>query len=292
MKHPFQKSPIPESKAFVIKTLDDPFFDPNWHFHPEYQLFVVLEGHGTRFVGDSIKSFRSGDMVFTGPNLPHLWRSHEVYMQKEPMLPTRGLVIYFQENFLGQALLEKEEMEPLKQLFLMSGRGLEITGYTNKKVTRMMEDLTKMTGLNSIIQLLRILETLAHSPDLHYLAQAGYYNNHKEAEAPRMNKVHKYVMDNFRQKISLDEVASLASMTPTSFSRYFKTRANKSFSTFVSEIRVGHACKLLHDTEMNSMQVCYASGFNTLSNFNRQFKEITGTCPQQYKEEYFKTRIN
>jgi AraC-like DNA-binding protein len=201
----------------------------------------------------------------------------------------QGIVTYFQEDFLGPALLQKEEMEIIQQLFQKSRRGLAITGLTNARVTAMMQELLSLSGVASIIQLLKILETLAYSEELDYLAEAGYFNNYKETEATRINKVHKYVMDHFRQDICLAEVASLASMTPTSFSRYFKTRANKSFSTFISEIRVGHACKLLHETERSITDICYASGFNTLSNFNKQFKDITGTSPSRYKEELFKT---
>src|SRR3712207_5365998 len=102
MKPVIQKSAIPESKAFVIKDLIAPYFDPNWHFHPEYQLFVVLEGRGTRFIGDTIKPFKEMDMIFTGPNLPHLWRNDDVYYDKKNNLTTRGIVIYFHGNFLGE----------------------------------------------------------------------------------------------------------------------------------------------------------------------------------------------
>lgn len=286
MKTPLQKSPIPASHAFVAKELHAPYFDPNWHFHAEYQLFVVLQGSGTRFIGDHVKAFKSGDMIFNGPNLPHLWRSDPEYFEGNKKLWTRGLVIYFHEGFLGKSLLEKEEAIRLKQLFMKVSRGLEITGRTAAQVSNMMKELLPLEGFERVLQLLKILHVLANTTEYQLLSSAGYRNSLKEADTHRMNKVHAYVMKNFRNKISLDQVAAIAYMTPSSFSRYFKTHANKTFSEFVSEIRIGHACKLLIENKINISQACYESGFQTLSNFNRQFKTITQRTPLEYKKEY------
>jgi AraC-like DNA-binding protein len=280
------KSAIPEAKAFVIKDLIAPHFDPIWHFHPEYQLFLVLEGRGTRFVGDSIKPFKENDLVFTGPNLPHLWRNDEGYFDRANEFLTHGIVIYFQENFLGGSIQQKEELEKIHLLFQRSGRGLEVLGETNQLVRQMMMDQVGLKGVESIVQLLKILDALAQSHDCHPIANAGYVNLNKESESDRMNKVYAYVMQNFRQKISLEEAAAIANMSLSSFSRYFKSRANKSFSDVLSEIRIDYACKLLTDPDANISQVCYESGFNTLSNFNKQFKDVTGQTPLQYKKEY------
>ena len=118
------------------------------------------------------------------------------------------------------------------------------------------------------------------------LANPDYSNSLKESDTERMNKVHAYVMKNFREKITLEEVAALANMTPSSFSRYFKTHANKTFSDFLTGIRIGYSCKLLIEKRMNITEACYESGFNTLSNFNRQFKAYTQTTPLQYKNRY------
>ncbi|TXK36867.1 AraC family transcriptional regulator [Pontibacter qinzhouensis] len=269
----------------MLKELVAPYFDPNWHFHPEYQLFFVLEGRGTRFIGDNIKTFKENDMVLMGPDLPHLWRSNNEYFEKTGELQTRGIVIYFKEDFLGNTIQQKEEMKDILHLLQNSKRGLEITGPTNARVSNMMLALTRLKGVDSLIQLLRILQTLALSHDCHPIATAGYVNLNKESEKDRMNRVYEHVINNFDKKISLEEVAAIANMSLSSFSRYFKSRVNKSFSDFLSEIRIGHACKLLNDEDLNISQVCYESGFNTLSNFNKQFRDITGKTPLQYKKE-------
>src|SRR5436190_22230194 len=110
MKAAIHKSGIPPSQIFVIRHLQEKHFDPIWHAHSEYQLFVVLKGTGTRFIGDSIKAFKPGELIFTGPQLPHLWRSDEIYFEKKSALTIEGIVIYFNENFLGDHIMEKEEM--------------------------------------------------------------------------------------------------------------------------------------------------------------------------------------
>lgn len=164
--------------------------------------------------------------------------------------------------------------------------GLDVTGRTRETVHQMIAGLPELNGFTGVLELLNILNMLSNTNDLEPLASPGYTNSLKEGDTERMNKVYAYVIQNFRGKITVSELAELTSMTPTSFSRYFKVHANKTFSEFVSEIRIGHACKLLIEKRINASQACYASGFQTLSNFNKQFKTITKRTPMAYKKEY------
>lgn len=286
MKSALQKSPIPNSHAFVAKLLRQPNFDPIWHFHPEYQLFMVLKGSGTRFIGDHVKHYKEGDITLTGPNLPHMWRSDTEGYAVEEILWSEGIVVYFHDDFIGQSLLQKEEMIKLRQLFQKSLRGLDVSGKTADTIRVMINNLLHLEGMESVLELFKILNCLANTTESTILASPGYTNSLKEGDTERMNIVHAYVMKNFTDKIELGTVASLANMTPTSFSRYFKIHANKTFSEFLSEIRIGYACKLLIENKMNIGQACYESGFHTLSNFNKQFKAITNRTPLSYKKEY------
>lgn len=289
MRSTVKKFSIPDTDTFVVRDLQEPYFDPSWHAHPDYQLFIVLEGTGTRFIGDHVKPFQPGDMVFTGPNLPHLWRSDDAYFKEDSGLRTRGVVVYFHQDFLGELLLQKKEMVKVRQLFENALRGLEILGDTNKKIARHMLSLLNLDGFPSVLQLLEIINLLAHTTDYRIISGTGYTNQINEADTERMNQVHDYVMRNFKQTIRLEEAATLANMTPSSFSRYFKTRANKTFSAFVSDIRIGHARKLLQDDRLSIAQISYECGFKTLSNFNKQFRDITHKTPSEYKREYAKT---
>ena len=286
MKAALEKSPIPVSRAYIAKLLNEPVFDPHWHFHSEYQIFMVLKGNGTRFIGDSVKPFKTGDITFTGSNLPHLWRSDQEQEQDQNIAWSKGVVIYFKEDFLGDNFLRTQEAIRLKNLFDKSLRGMEFTGQTAMKLQKMILELVTLEGLDGILHLLNILKTISQTEDYNLLASPGYTNTLREADTERMYMVYAYVMKNFKNKIALSKVAEMTNMTPTSFSRYFKVHANKSFTQFVSEIRIGHACKLLIEKKKNISSACYESGFQTLSNFNKQFKTITKRTPRQYKSEY------
>jgi AraC-like DNA-binding protein len=286
MKAALQKSPISENSAFEAKHLTSSFFDPNWHFHPEFQLFLVIKGTGTRFIGDHVSPFDEGDLVFTGPNLPHLWQSDHEYFKENDGLTTEGIVIYFPENFLGKDLLHKNEMYKIKQLFQKAQRGMELTNATADQMKDLMHQMLTVIDLDRVITLLKLLNIMANTSEYKLLASEGYSNSMKETESDRMTRVHTYVMKNFREKISLEDVAGIANMSPSSFSRYFKVHANKTFSGFLTEIRIGYSCKLLTSQKMSVSQVCYDSGFNTLSNFNRQFKEVMHYSPLEYRKKY------
>jgi AraC-like DNA-binding protein len=286
MRPALQKSPISENCAFEAKHLVAPYFDPNWHFHPEFQLFLVIKGTGTRFIGDHVSPFDEGDLLFTGPNLPHLWQSDHEYFKDNNELTTEGIVIYFPENFLGKDLLHKNEMYKIKQLFQKAQRGMALYGDTADQMKNLMHDLLKAIDFERVMTLLSLLHMMANTSEYKLLASEGYSNSMKETETVRMNRVHAYVMKNFRERISLNDVAAIANMSPSSFSRYFKVHANKTFSDFLTEIRIGYSCKLLTNQKMTVSQVCYDSGFNTLSNFNRQFKEVTHYSPLEYRKKY------
>ncbi|MFN8344684.1 MAG: AraC family transcriptional regulator [Spirosomataceae bacterium] len=286
MRIPLRKELNVPSASFTAIELIEPHFDSNWHFHPHYQIFTVLEGSGTRFIGDDIRHFEAGDTVFLGPNIPHLWRSDRAYFEGNADLKTHGIVVYFTEDFLGEAFFQKPEMYTLRQLLEKGQRGIDIVGKARDYVQQRLKNLVETEGFGAVLELLTMLHQLSQSSEVAYITGVGYVNTHKVSETERMQKVHEYVMKHFKEEIRLNEVAALTNMTEASFCRYFKSRTNKTFSDFVSEIRVGYACKLLVEERFSVTQICYESGFNTVSNFNRQFKNLTNKSPLQYQKEY------
>ena len=289
MKEAIRKSPIPESKTFRIKDLKEPYFDPNWHFHKEYQLVVVMQGTGTRFVGDSISHFEAGDMVLTGSNLPHVWRNDEQYFQNLGLM-TRVIVIYFSPDFMGETFLNKDEMVDIRNLLERANLGLMFNGETRDNVREMMIKMVTQSRFDGVLSLLQILNILATSDDAKYINKEGYLNTITDSDSERMRAVHAYVLNNYKGDIKLEDAASLANLSPTSFSRYFKARANKTFSDFVAELRIGYACKLLPNHDKTIVQIAYECGYKTLSHFNRKFKELTGTSPLKYRKAYTRIR--
>ena len=286
MKPLLEKSIENLNQSYLVKTLKEPFFDPNWHFHPHYQLFTVIKGTGTRFIGDDIRHFNIGDTVFLAPNMPHLWRSDREYFEKDSQLMTEGIVVYFKEDFLGSEFFEKSEMYDIKTLLKKSERGLDLTGQLKEELVNDLKNLPVDSGFQGIIKILSILDKLSKSTDYQYIASTTYSNTHKISETERMRRVHEYVLKHFKENINLSTVASLSNMTDAAFCRYFKSRTNKTFSDFVKEIRIGNACKMLQDENKSISQTCYESGYNTVSNFNNQFKSLKGISPKQYQKLY------
>lgn len=286
MKPALLKNIESPTASLTIQRLEEPHFDPNWHFHPHYQLFTVLEGTGSRLIGDSIRPFEAGDTVFLGPDVPHLWRSDAAYFEKDGMRITRGVVLYFQEAFFGKEFLAKTELHPVERLLQESRRGIAYTGSARETIVNTLNRLLVSDGFERIIGLLKLLNYLAHSTEGQPITSHSYTNTYKVSETERMQKVHNYVWQHFKDDIRLGEAASLAGMSEAAFCRYFRARANKTFTDYVSEIRIGHASKLLLETGWNISQIAYESGFDTLSNFNRNFKKFTQQTPRDYRNTY------
>ncbi|ARA94324.1 hypothetical protein AWN76_014955 [Rhodothermaceae bacterium RA] len=280
------KAAIPSFHALLVRDLRDPYFDPHWHFHPEYQLFVVLEGTGTRFVGDQVERFGPGDLVLTGPNLPHVWRSDEAYFARDSDLMTHGIVVYFRDDLLADPVLETQEGIMIKHLLDRSAHGLAFTGPTRDQVIPLLRALVQAEGFARMLGLLQILHTLALSDDVQVLSREGLGVALTSTDGERMERVLSYVMGRFTEPLRLADVAAVASMTPTAFCRYFKERTNKTLTQFIAELRIGYACKLLVEEDLSISQVSFECGYRTLSNFNRQFKAISGLTPSDYRRKY------
>lgn len=288
MKKVISKSLIPSNRSFVIKKINEPHFDPTFHAHPEFQLSFVIKGEGSRIVGNNLQPFYPNDLVLIGPNLPHVWKNHLSYFKKDSLLDTSVIVIYFNENFIGDSFREKEEFYKLNKFFERSNFGLEIMGETRRIIGEMMSELLEKKELDSFIHLLKILNMMVNSSETYLINKIDETVSYKQAETERIHKVYDFVIKNFDKPIRLEQVAEIANMTCTSFSRYFKSRLNKSFSDFLKEIRINYACKLLKDASIPIEFVSYECGYPSVTNFNKQFRQIIGQQPREYRENFLK----
>ena len=279
-------------ELFLFKDLISPHFNPNWHFHPELQISFIVRGKGTRFIADHVETFEEEDLVLTGPNVPHLWRNDEAYFNQNNNLSTRGLVIYFNSELLHSALLQKNEFYHINKLIKNSARGIEFYGETKKEIKGLLLKMEKVKGFKGILILLEIIDVLANSKNYSLLASPAYTNVLKADDTNKMSLVYEYVMTNFKSKIALEDISNMLNMTTTSFCKYFKPRANKTFTRFVNEIRIGHARKLLLQDNLNISEIGYECGFSTLSNFNKQFKSIANMPPHEYRKLFLKIKTS
>lgn len=262
-------------------------FEYPWHFHPEYELTLIVESKGRRFVGDCVETFEPGDLVFLGPNLPHCWLNSP----KDGHRRARSVVAQFKEDFLGEAFWKIPEARAVARLFQRSIRGLQITGATQVEVAKRMMALEQLKGMPRILEFIAILNLVAQAPGLRELASPGFSPARNSDDEARIGRVYEFVNRNFTEPIDQPSAAKVASLTSAAFSRFFVRRTQRTFSAFVNEVRVGHACKLLvEDEDRTSSQICYECGFENLSNFNRRFRQIKGMSPREYRRLYVETQ--
>lgn len=288
MKPVLEHLPLDPEESFVVKSFDYPYYPTPWHFHPEYEIVLVTESTGKRFIGDSISDFKAGDLAFIGPNLPHLYRNDVEYYSKETSsLRAKSIVVHFLEQSFGEDFLSLPETKNLSNLFSKSLRGIEVTGRTNEIISKKLHELCELKGLARWLQLLEILHLLSESKELTIISRTHVVGKN-EMESDRMNKVFEFVMKNFTREITVVEVANEVNLAENSFSRYFSQRTRKPFITFVNEVRLNHASKLLQENKLSVSEICFASGYNNLSNFNRQFKNIYKISPLTYARQFHK----
>jgi AraC-like DNA-binding protein len=279
MRPQIQKIPLSEQSSFMADRFYTPYFETPWHYHPEYEMVLVLEGRGKRFIGNNVADYEPGDLCFIGSNLPHLYR-------KDDADAIGGsLVIHFREDFLGKEFGSVPEMQKIKMLFDRSSMGIQVNGSSRKKMCELMNMITDQKGMDRLIILLQLLNLLADSDEYELLSSPEITGQNSD-DSDRINRVFDYVMRNFKENIEMGDIAKLANMSYSGFCRYFKTRTKKNFTHFVNEIRVGYACRRLVETDLSVESICFESGFNNKTNFMEQFRKIIKCTPYQFKKNY------
>ncbi|WP_149243438.1 AraC family transcriptional regulator [Dyadobacter sp. 32] len=278
MKPQIQKLPLSDLSSFVTDKFVTPYFETPWHFHTEYELALIIEGNGKRFVGNHVSDYSVGQVDFLGPNLPH-W-----YHKDDPASSGGALVIHFREEFLGKEFCDIPEMQIIKQLFEKSRMGIQFYGKTSQQINKSMKAMLDLQGMDRLINLLSLLLMMANSTE-YKLLSSSWFVGQNDRDNDRLNAIFEYVMNNYKTDISSKEIADLAMMSYSGFCRYFKNRTKKNFSSFVNEIRIGNSCKqLLEGDDVSVSEVCYDNGFNNMSNFNKQFKKIVKCTPYSFKQ--------
>ena len=281
-KKPFLEKVYPGFGSSVLVKKHTEFLKTNkatWHFHPELELVYVNKGQGKRHIGNHLSYFNNSQLLLIGPNLPHNGFTDR--------LTTNGFetLIQFKEDFLGKDFFELPEMKKIKELFERSKKGI-LFGYETKiKVGYKIEKLVEKKGFKKLLVFLEILNILSKTSDYTILNVDGYAVETELQDSSKLDIIYKYINNNFKDHISLDQIANVANMTVPAFCRYFKKVTGKTFTKLVNEYRVVHATKLLSESTMSITDISFECGFNNFSHFNKLFKEITGKNASGYRKE-------
>ena len=273
------------NSSLSVFSREESFFQSPFHSHPEFELVYILESYGKRIIGNSVDSFESGDMVFLGDNIPHVWLNDEIFYGGTNNLKAKAIVVYFSKDLFGNSFFELPEAQEVKKFLSQAIKGVAITGQTNIEVAKKMKKLLKKKGFEVIMGLIEILFLLSKSKDLNYINDDSYVSVNEENKNDRLTAVFQYVKSNYKEEISLDEIAKIANLTPTSFCRMFKAKTKKPFVEYLNEIRVSNACKYLIETDLGISEIAYQCGYKTASNFNKLFKKLIGTTPKEYRKK-------
>ncbi len=278
MKARLEKIDPEFGSSFRIRRFDDEECNqPHWHFHPEYEIVYISNGRGKRHIGDHISYFENGDLIFLGPDLPHFGFTEELLEEHVE------IVLQMKEDFLGTEFFRKPELSDIRRLFERARQGISFYGDTKREVGRRLEAMEALSGLDRLLELLRMLQLMATSPEYKLLQASGFGLEVNARDHERIQAVYQYVEDHFQRQISLQEIAERVMMTVPAFCRYFKRLTSKTFTQFVNEYRVAYACRLLADENLSIADVGFDSGFNNISHFNKQFKAVTQVNPREYR---------
>lgn len=274
--------PKPEQAALVFQEDHELIFYDKFHQHKEIQISLIIEGEGTLIVGDTINYYKTGDLLVIGSNLPHVFKSDVKKGGKSHML-----TLFFTEDAFGKDFFKLEDLKELDRFFKRASYGFKVKTRKNN-LEALFYKLKNASKLSQFILLFEILKVISDQ-SYESLSSFIYDKKYSDIEGKRMRDVMEYTMNNFHNDITLDKIATMAAMTKNAFCKYFKKRTNKTYFKFLNELRIENACKLLQsDKGYTISEIADKSGFNSISNFNRQFKSIKNVNPMAFKRNQSK----
>ncbi|MEO8768557.1 MAG: AraC family transcriptional regulator [Ferruginibacter sp.] len=275
-------TPLTSSDCFTLFSRTKSEFDFPLHYHEELELnFIENAGGAMRVIGDHIAEIDNLELVLVGSNLPHVWQTHKCKNKK-----ISEITIQFHKDLFDEKLLQRNQLSFIRSMLEKSSKGILFSKQTIKHIAPRLINLQQKHGFDSVLELLSILHELSISSNKHTLSAATFNNTKLSHNSRRIEKAFQYMNQNFDKQINLSEVSKQNNMTAVSFSRFFKTKTGMTFIDSVTEIRMGHASRMLIDTAQSIAEIAYNCGFNNMSNFNRIFKKKKGCTPKAFRENY------
>lgn len=282
MELKYKPSQILETESFYVERKKIPYFGSNWHYHESNELLFTIKGNGVRIVGDNIDHFSGSELVMMGGGLPHLFKNEE----KDENSSADFIIVKFKNLFGQTSIFSIPEFSNIQRFIEVSKRGILFSKSTVVKIKKHLIKLTESKDADRIIDLMTILNILSTEGDYKLMASEGFHLKDRNKGEDRIQKVINYIGDHYVKDISLEDLAEVSYMTTNSFCRYFKSRTGKTAFQFIREYRVNKACQMLINGKKSIAQICYDTGFNSLSSFNRIFKNLKKISASEYKGKY------
>ncbi len=271
----------PKKDTLILQEDKEAVFYSQLHQHEEYQISYIKKGEGALIVGNTINRYKEGDLIIFGSNLPHVFNSDNSNIKESHMI-----TLFFKKDSFGKGFFEIEELKQLQLFFNKAENGIKIKA--SKECISVFESLFIVKKMDRFILFLSLLKLIskAKSEPLSSFVTLKKFNDN---EGKRMSAVYNYTLANYQKEISLTTISQEAAMTKNAFCKYFKKRTNKTFTTFLNELRIEKSCNLLRtNKELTIAEIAELSGFQNISNFNRKFKQFIGSSPRVFRKDYIK----
>ncbi|KEQ30293.1 hypothetical protein N180_10085 [Pedobacter antarcticus 4BY] len=279
MRTLIQKIHIEEYNSFACRTYKTPDFETAWHKHLECELILITAGNGTALIGDYIGDYKKGDIFFLSPDLPHWFR------KSNQETVGSAIVIHFKKDFLGRVFLDLPELKNISKYLDNKDTCIQLQNELLISIEELIRKLEYTEGIDRLLLLITCLQIISVSPEYKIITKAFDAMTGGE-ENSVIEEIIDYSFKHFLSPISLQEIAGITSMSIPTFCRFFKRNIKKSYFEFIKEIRIGHACKLLRETNKPVLDICYESGYNSWAHFSKQFKDVSRITPSQYRKQH------
>lgn len=275
---------IRSGESFAAWRHGYPFRTVRWHYHPEYEIHLVVATTGTYYIGDHVGNFEPGQLILTGPNLPQNWISD---IEPGAVCPQRTEVIQFSQDFLDKVLVSFPEMDAATCLMKKSRRGLLFDAGTGRKVAPLMKRLIEARGLLRLALYFEILDALVNAPRPQALCSLNFLIDMETEGDSDMNRVIAHLRENLTEPLSETELAEMTGQSASAFSRSFKRHTGTTLVRFRNQLRIDLACQMLvSDPGALISDICFDVGFSNLSNFNRHFLRLKGRAPSEFRATF------
>lgn len=279
--------PVADNKSIIIKEEKLPHFYPHLHRHAEVQLTWIIEGEGTLVAGNSMHNFQKNEIFWIGAKQPHVFKSTPDYFENKSKKRTHSIDIFFNVDMQLSSFFSLPEMRSLKTFIDQQDNGFSVPKNKVSNISKKMLLVSSTSGAEQFIHFIDLLKDFSVLPNVNPLSSESRTVKVNDTEGIRIANIYNYVMQNYKEPITLEEVARIAYMTPQAFCRYFKKHTHNTLVSFVNQVRVNEACKKLVEHRNDTIAcIAYNTGFNSITNFNRVFKSVVKKSPKEYLESY------